>query len=215
MSKVKVICVAFAAVLVLGAVTASGASAAMWFVGGALLPMESKVALANTAAVDSPTVLNEPAESVKITCTGSTLDGEGPLIISLDKGFANTLRFLGCSELSPANCTVTTAIETVPILALVTTGTGEEDLVTFSPEAGKTFVPIEFKGATCAVAGEKSVNGSVTIGAPTGQLELTLQAIVGLGSKENNSLTLAGHPAFLEGGKALLKLASGATWSFH
>src|SRR6202035_4540213 len=106
-----------------------------------------------------------PSESVKVTCTGSTLDGSDPLIIGENKGLASALTFLGCSELTPANCSVTTTIKTEGINASVTTLGSKEDRVTFSPEVGKVFTDIEFKGGTCAVAGEKPVSGSVTIGA--------------------------------------------------
>jgi hypothetical protein len=211
MSKVKVIFVAFAAVLAVSAIAASGATAASWFVGGAALPAGSKVSLATAAVVDSPAVLNSPVETVKITCAG--LDGLDPLIFGSDQGSA-VLKFLTCSELTPANCSVEPTLETEPVLALVKTGTGEADRVIFTPEK-KTFIVVNFSGTICAIAGEKPVSGAVTVGAPTGQLELASQAIEGLGSTENNSLFLGGHPAFIEGGKALLKLATGAAWSFH
>ena len=100
-------------------------------------------------------------------------------------------------------------------MALVSTFTSPADRVIFLPKTGTEFVTLEFVGGSCAIAGEKPVKGSVTVGASTGQTENTLQPIEGLGSKENNSLTIGGHPTFLEGGKALLKLASGSKWSFH
>ena len=59
------------------------------------------------------------------------------------------------------------------------------------------------------------MNGSVRVNAPTGQTEEELQAIEGQGSFENNSLEVAGDKSYIEGGKALLKLASGSKWSFR
>jgi hypothetical protein len=68
---------------------------------------------------------------------------------------------------------------------------------------------------TCAFNGEEPVTGSLVAGAPTGQLSLLAQALTGLGSTEgNNSLQIASQKAYLDGGKALLTLASDSKWSF-
>jgi hypothetical protein len=67
------------------------------------------------------------------------------------------------------------------------------------------------------LAGERLLEGRVKLKLPTGQTEELTQAIEGLGSSEgNNSLELEGSKAFLEGGKALLRLeAVLSKFSFH
>jgi hypothetical protein len=217
MSKVKVAAMVLFAVFAMSAIAASSASAE-WLIGGTALT--GTAALATTALVDEKTKLLVPAvEDLTIECAGETLDGENPTLIAPDKGFATSLKFLGCSSVKPASgCAIEsqpTAIPTTAILALAALKTGEEDKVTFTPETGKVFAEIAFSTAnTCAFNGVEGVHGSVTVGAPTGTLELLNQAIVGLGSFENNSLEVASSKAYLVGGKALLRLASDSKWSF-
>jgi hypothetical protein len=218
MSKVKVTITVLFAVFALSAVAAASASAA-WFVGGTEL--KAPTGLSTTAAVDATTKLLVPAvEDLTIECSGTTLDGTTARIEPPDKGFAAKLTFLACKTIKPVStCQIEsepTSISTNPILALVARGAGEEDRVAFTPETGKVFAQIQFlESNTCAFNGLEGVKGSVTVGAPTGTLELLSQAIVGLGSVENNSLEVANSKAFLIGGKALLTLASDSKWSFH
>jgi hypothetical protein len=218
MSKIKVMLSVIVAVAALSSVVASGASAAAgWYVNGASL--KTTAALATTAAVDAAATLNEPAETFKVTCTGGSpalLDGVNPLITAGNTGDAESLKFLGCSEVTPANCSLeTTEVKTEPVSAVAATSGAKAVRVTFTPVESKLFVTLHVKGASCAVAGEKPVTGGVTFNAPTGQTESTLQVLEGLGSVENNQLLVAKHPAFIEGGSALLKLASNLGWSFH
>ena len=217
MSKVKLTIAALAAVIALSAVTAVSASAD-WFVNGAKLT--TSAALSTTAAVDQTTKLLVPSVGdLTIECSGTTLDGINPEIKNPDRGFAAALRFLTCNTVTPANCELSNPNETITtseILARAFLGAGEEDRVLFSPETKATFANIAFASTnTCAFTSTQAVKGAVTIGAPTGQLELAAQAIVGLGSVENNSLEIgSGNKAYLIGGKALLTLQSGSKWSF-
>jgi len=218
MSRIKIVVPILFAVFAVSAMAVSSASAE-WLVGGTKLV--GSAALATTALVDEPTKLLVPTiQDLTIECTGEVLDGENPRIEAPDKGFASSLKFLACNTTKPASgCAlevVNQPITTLPILALVVLGKGEEDRVTFTPETKSTFATFKFSESnTCAFNGEEAVKGSVTIGAPTGQLDLLTQAIVGLGSVENNSLEIGtANKAFLIGGKALLKLANDATWSF-
>jgi len=209
--------VTFVVVIAFSAVGVASASAD-WFVGGALL--KSSAALSTTAVVDAPTTLLVPALGLSVVCSGGTLDGTNPEIITGDTGKAKALTFLSCNTTKPEKgCALEVtnqAISTLPINARAFLGTGEEDRVLFSAQTKSLFTDIFFSGANeCAFNGEEPVKGSVIVGAPTGQLELLNQAIVGLGSVENNSLEIgAGNKAFLDGGKALLKLANDALWSF-
>lgn len=200
MSKTQAFIAAFAVVLALAGLTASVSSAAgSWYVEGTKLAAGSKEALATTAVVETAAVLNEAAESLKVTCTGGagkTLDGVAPFIEGTERGGAEALTFLGCSEVTPANCSVETTLSTEPIVTSLATATSPEDRVTVEPKTGKVLAVLNIEGAKCAVAGEKPISGSFTLAAPTGEIESALQPIDALGSVENNSLTVAGHRSF-------------------
>jgi hypothetical protein len=219
MSRVKVTMMALFAVVALSAI-AAGSASANWFVGGAEL--KTSAPLATTAKVDEFTKLLVPSLSdLTIECTGATLNGTAPEIVGPGAtGKAAALEFKSCATTKPATgCALNEANQTIATLGVNARAflkSGTEDGVLFSPQTKKTFAEIKFSEAnTCALAGLQPVKGAVTIGAPTGQTEETVQAIKGLGSVENNSLEIgAGNKAFLVGGSALLELASGSKWSF-
>jgi hypothetical protein len=216
LSKVKVMMLVVAAVAAFSALGAASASAE-WLVGGTVLT--GSAALTNQALVDATSTLLVPALGLSIVCGGHFLDGTDPLIIAPDKGFASALTFLGCNTTAPASgCALEEKeqpIATNPILARAFLGTGEEDRVLFSPETKGIFANIKFSEKnTCAFNGIEPVKGSLIAGAPTGRLNLATQPLVGLGSVENHSLEIGTQPAFLDGGRALLALVSGSTWSF-
>jgi len=214
MSKVKFIVTLLAAAMALSALAASTASAAgSWFVNGTKLPNGSKAALASTAIIDESAFLNAPSLGVRITCSSNTLDGSEPFIQGPNTGGAKSLTFLGCSEIAPSTCKIeTTEIPTEPVTATLETS-GGADRIRFVPQSGTVFATIIFKG-TCAESGEQPINGKLVAGSSDGQSEKTTHLLEGLGTTENNSLELFKSKAYLEGGKALLKLASGQTWSF-
>ena len=220
MLRLKVSLMALLAVIVLGAISVGSASAE-WFMKGVLL--SGTTPLATTAVVDENTKLLVPSLlDLTIECTGRTLDGEDPKIEDPDAGFASSLKFLSCNTIKPmTGCALESANQTVatlPILARAYLGVDEEDRILLSPEKDTTLAEINFDETnSCAFASIEPVKGSVIIGVPTGQLELLNQAIVSLGSTENNSLEIGrstGNKAYLVGGKALLKLANDLKWSF-
>jgi hypothetical protein len=217
MSKAKIVIAAFAAVLMLSAMVANLALAAgNWYVAGGKLPAGSKVSLASTAAVDAAMTLNDPAETIRITCTGGTgkaLDLGSAFIEGPESSDLGSLAFLGCSESSPAACSVEATIQTEELMTRITFADGSV-FEEFLPRQ-RSWFDLLIEGVVCAVAGEKPVTGSALLKLPTGATESTLQAIEGMGSVENNSLLVAGHHLFIEGGKALRKLASSLRWSFH
>jgi hypothetical protein len=189
------------AALALSAAAASSASAG-WFVGGSELPENSKSALSTKASVTSPILFNTPALSLKISCSGfkprgAVLDG-GPA----GNAEASGLDFESCSEVSPSTCKLSSStIETEPILALSTTETSSTKGLVLSvhPKSGKVIAGILFEGS-CAAAGEQPLAGSVSLNGPTLLEAQTEQAIEGMGTlEEAESLTLAGHPTFIEG----------------
>jgi hypothetical protein len=186
-------------------------------VKGTALTAGQTVALANTAAVDTSTVLSAPSLGLRLTCSGSTLDGKEAYIQGQASGGATSLTFLGCSEIAPSTCKIeesATEIKTEPVVASVEKGTAPFVKILFSPKTGKPFATIKFEGS-CAFAGEQPVNGRVVASSQDGQTEQTTHALEGLGTTENNSLELFKAKAYLIGGKALLKLLSGLPWSFR
>jgi hypothetical protein len=217
MSKVKLIVTMLVATMALSAVMASSALAAgEWFVNKAKLT--GTTALANTAAVDTSTVLNDPSLGIKVTCSGSLLEGKKPYIQAPNTGGAESLIFTGCSEIAPTTCKIQTKVETEPVVATLETSASpvaSAAIIRFVPKGGKVFATLDFTG-TCAESGEQPVDGAVAAGSQNGQVEQTTHPLEGLGTADgNNSLELFGGKAYLEGGKALLKLVSGQTWSFH
>jgi len=199
---------------------AAGSASASWFVGGTELKTSAK--LSTTAVVDEPTTLSVPALGLSVLCKGGVLDGVSPEIIAGETGKAASLKFLSCNTTVPATgCALEESNQAIPTLGInakasLKSGSGVEDRVLFSPQTKGTFAEIKFSEAnTCAFNSVEPVKGEVIVGAPTGQTESVGQAIVGLGSVENNSLEIGkGNKAFLNGGKALLTLASGSKWSF-
>ena len=207
------------AIVALSAMIASSASAAGWHVNGTELAQGSKLALTTAATVDEDATLSlfPKGVKVKIKCEGTTLDGESPEIIGTNQGMAKALTFTGCKTTEPTKCNLETeTVATNPIKVFVTKGSGEADVATFAPLSEETFTNIPFSAKnSCSLNEPEPISGSVRVKAPTGQTEEELQAIEGLGSVENNSLEIGGGKAYIEGGKALLKLTSGSKWSFR
>jgi hypothetical protein len=214
---------AIAALLMVAALSAviAGSATASWFINGVELGKGSKATLASTAKVDTTPVLRLPTIGVKIACKGTGLRGTKQEIIGANIGKVEGLTLEGCETTEPTTgCQLAgqpVSIKTNPLeetLALGSTKTAT-DKILIKAQTKKTIEVLRFNEAnTCALNGEEPVNGSLTENLPTGQDEEELQAIEGLGSTENNSLEVAGIKSYLEGGKTLLKLASGAYWSF-
>jgi hypothetical protein len=217
MSKVKIIIAALFAVLALTAVAAGSASAAGWHVNGTELTGTQSAALSTTAVNDNPAVLNVPALPLKITCKGS-LTGVSPVITAPNSGSATSLTFHECSVVEPTTCALSAPeIKTEAVTATVSTATGTADHILFKATSASKFTEFELTGSSCSISGKKAVKGTVVLKAATGQTESATQALEGLGSLEQgtDSLTTANDASYIEGGKALLKLESGAKWSFH
>jgi len=220
MSRIKIVVMALFAVVALSAMIASSASAAGWHVNGTELGKNSKQALTTAAAVDTAATLSivTKSETIQIKCSGTTLNGTSPEIIGTNEGMAQALTFTGCATTKPATkCTLSkTTVATNPIKVFVTKGSGEADVATFDPLSEEPFADIPFSDTnTCAFDEPEPVSGPVRVNAPTGQTEEEVQVIEGLGSVENNSLEVAKDKAYIEGGNAGLKLASGSKWSFR
>lgn len=218
MTKVKLLLTTCIAVLALSSLGVASASAMSWFVGGAQLPTGSKAALVSKAVLEQPAVLNVPGLALKVSCTG--LSGEKAEIEGgTSKGKATALSFEGCSEVSPSTCKVSpSTIVTEPNIDWLThlsgvTPPGVKWLI-HREGTSNVLATVTFVGS-CSFAGEKPVSGTVGLLASHGSSEEVSQLLEGIGSLENPSLEIGGNKAFIEGGKALLKLVSGSKWSFR
>jgi hypothetical protein len=214
--KIKTIIMTLGVVMAFSALSAASASAE-WLVGGTVLT--GSAALSAKALVDVASTLLLPALGLAVVCGGHFLDMTDPLMIAPDRVFASSLTFLGCNVTAPASgCALEEKEQPIPlnpILARAFLGVGEEDRLLFAPETKGIFANIKFSEInSCAFNGQEPVKGSFIAGLPTGRLNLVTQALVSLGSVENHSLEVGGQPAFIEGGRALMRLASESTWSF-
>jgi hypothetical protein len=218
MPRAKTIILALATTATLCATLASSAaSAAEWFIEGAKLPAGQSAAVASTASVDEATTFSVPSLKIKVSCAGPLLLREG-ILHNQGTYLLREHVWHTCAVTQPATgCSLTSSdISTTPLVGTVTASTSPQDRVTFAPQTKRTLAVLSFNEAnTCALNSEVPVTGSFTQNLPTGQTEKVTQAFTGLGSIENNSLEIAGSKVFIEGGLALVKLASGSKWSFH
>jgi hypothetical protein len=193
----------------------TASASAGWFVGGTQLTTSARLATAEVVD-EIPTVL-VPSLNLAVTCNGGTFDNASPEIIAGNSVKAQALTFLECKTITPPACELEgSTIGTVPIIAVASLGPGEEVRVKYLPQTKTTITSVEFKsGNECAFKGIQSVTGSITEGIPKGQLEAATETLVGLGSVENNSLQIGGNKVVIDGGRGLVKLASGSKWSFR
>jgi hypothetical protein len=190
---------------------AGTASAEGWVVQGTTLAKGATLALASTAKVDESTDIHVPSLGVLLTCTGGSskvLKEQKPFIQGEGQLGAEGLTFQGCSEIKPSSCTIQTEISTTAVVATFEEGLSPADRIRLAPKTGKALATIEFSG-TCAESGEQPLNNAVVLGASKLQEELAEQSFGGMDATENNSLELLKDRAYIEGGKTLLKLASG------
>ena len=191
------------------------ASNPAWHINASELAESETRALSSIATTDAGTILNTPALPLKLTCKGP-LSAATPLIAAPNLATAASLTFTECSVIEPTTCKLaSTEIKTTPVEATASTATGIADHLSFKTTS-KHFAEFILEGSSCSISGKKAATGTVVLKAPTGQAEKTAQAIEGLGSLEQgaDSLQVANDPAYLEGGKTLLKLETGEPWSF-
>ena len=171
------------AVVVLCAVATSSASASQWWLAGS--PLTGSTALAKTVKVEEGISLTMLGGSAKITCSSATLYEEGKESLAIvAPGTLNMGMVLGgCAESAPANCSVEKTIGTEPLVATATTGAFPEDKIALKAQDG-IFATLDFRGASCTLAGEKPFTGTFTLLLPTGQEELVEQALAGRAAKK-------------------------------
>lgn len=209
MHKFKLIVGCLTAMIALGAVSVSSASAAQWFVGGAALVGSSEISPTTKTVENS--VLSGGGETVE--CTGLTEPtGKKALITAPNAGSAEALLFTGCKS-TTAGCKISAeSITTNGVTTKTETVAGTETKTVFkttNPE--NIFAKIKFE-VGCPVAGNLNVKGEkLTTTDPNGATESAEQA---LNVNSTTELKLGANAATLKG-KSKLKLVSGANWSFH
>lgn len=222
-SRIGIVAVTLFAAVALSAIAVGSASADEWFVENAKLAAGKSAALATDAPVDQFAKLRiQPGSSseVQIECTGANLVGEEAYISSGTGGMAKSLVFQKCSVVKPTTkCALVGQPTTVATNALgVTTllaGPNTKVSINIHPLSGTEFTELKFTSTSSCVAEEAPVKGSVLILSSDGATEAVTHTIMAQGSLENNSLEVAGDKSIIEGGLALVKLASGSKWSFH
>jgi hypothetical protein len=218
MSRVKIIGAAFGALFMLSAVASTTASAESWFVNGTQLSSGSSAALSTTFAVDKPLVFNTPGLPLKFSCGGS-IGAVTPKITGEQAFEAASIAFRECSVIEPTTCklaapelkTEASTGEVHKVLRLF----GHEVFLWFSSNKTPKIAELELEGTSCSISGRKAIKGQFTTEGPTLENEEAVQAVLALGSIENNSLQLANDTTYIENGEFLLKLESGSKWSFH
>ncbi|HEY3759907.1 MAG TPA: hypothetical protein VGL37_09100 [Solirubrobacteraceae bacterium] len=225
-SGIGIVAVTLFAAAATSAIAVGSASADEWFIEGAKLTAGKSAALATSAPVDEFAkfrVNPGNAEEVQIECKGANLVGEEAYISSGTGGMAKSLTFEGCSVTkfpSGSTCALEGQPRNISTAALgittLLTGPNTKVSINFHSLTKRTFVEVNFGSSTClGGGGVKPVNGSVAFLSSSATTETVTHTLIGQGSVENNSLEAAGNKVIVEGGLALLKLASGLKWSFH
>jgi len=210
MSRAKLIVTACFAILAVGALMATTASAGEWDVGGTKLV--GSEAIQSPAKVLEHGSLTVHVAGVVVECVSGELGIEGGEIVAPNEVRAKSLDFKECS-VTKGECTLQEAL----IATLALHGFAELEgtlgtLVKVLPLPSKTFAVIHFLGAKCALLGFQPVTGTADLLAPSGKDPSVLQKV--------NAFTLPGglhvgsDEALLVGLSGDVQLASGKTWSF-
>jgi hypothetical protein len=190
-----------------------------WFVNGTKLTKGTTVALASTAKVDAATIISAPSLSLKISCSGYSLSG-AELIGGEEKGKLESAKYENCSEVTPSNCKLSsTTIATTPLTLILSLFSAPEQagphlLKLATAQKGSTIAELEFTGS-CTLVGEQHLSGMFKEALEGWGSEESTHVAEGLYTTENNSLELDGAKVYISAGRTLLKLSSGAKWSFH
>jgi hypothetical protein len=235
MSKAKFVSLSLVAVLSVGAMVASSASAVtfQWKVGGKILKAgEQKTFTISTDGNVSLLKLTVAGAAGEILSTKAKVKA-GAVLLGGQPGLNDeVVEFESVKVDRPANCevhspgaptgVVSTSQVTSEIVEAAPSGTGNgEPLILFKPASttNETFTSIEFLGASCLVKGTTGVVSGLLVALPLPQEKevtvgvLDYEAItkqyktVGGGAAKSAGLTFAGSAATFTG-LALIELAS-------
>ncbi|HSZ69172.1 MAG TPA: hypothetical protein VK756_02305 [Solirubrobacteraceae bacterium] len=194
--------------LLASAFTATAAVAAEWKIAGAAIPAAGEALIEPTAIVEEPEIVSAEL-NVRIKCKGLNL--KKAKIVPANTGSVESLALTGCTELEPAKCKTEAELASEPLVLTVALGAVPKDKLVIAPAAGKTLMAISFLGGECAIAGEKPLNGEMTVTLPEGQTELVKQEVVA--NTPAGELMLGGKSATLKG-KATVEVKGSKNWSY-
>jgi hypothetical protein len=162
MSRVKLLFLSVVAVLAMGAVAASEASATPhWVVAGTSLASGSSLSVLGLLSGGNASLrATIGAIPTDILCTAA--DATGAITGPNKDEAASGISFTGCTVSKPSGCSVTTPIETVALTSeLLASETGGIGLDTWTPKSGENFVEtLDISGGACSVEGDYKVHGT-------------------------------------------------------
>jgi len=229
MKRIKIFGLALVAVLALGAMAASGASAALeYLVGGVLLASGGLKLI--TASAEKPFILKGEALGIKTTVECKNLKLKtGAEIVGGDPGISHeTVIFEECVALAPAECVgKAVAVENTPVnneLTMVVKPAAQAGKIAtlFTPSSGTLFTKITFSGCLLNITAEVTGNAAALsepekIDALKGLLlfkegaEEITEVEKSTGAKTKVELKFDGNKATLEGA-TLVALVSDELW---
>ncbi len=211
MQNTKIVVVACAVALALGAAAADSASGATagWMVGGSLLSGSKQ--LAPTASVQSSLRLN--VAGITIECRTNTFKGNAAEIISPNVMKAHGIEFTECNG-TKGECSLgSETVTTVPVLIEVTLEGVLATIARLKPQTKTTIATASFIGEKCALLGVQNITGSVLVLSLTAQDERSTQQSTSITTEVSGELKVGASVASVTT-TATTSLASGQTWSF-
>jgi hypothetical protein len=160
MSRVRLLLfLSVMAVLVVGAVAASEASAAApnWVINGTAFTGSETVLglLSNGNASLESTIFTVPMD---ILCTAA--DATGTILGGNKDAFPNGITFTGCSISTPSGCTPTNPIALEPVTSTLLSNE-TVGLDTWTPTSGTEFTRFTLSGSACSIEGVYKVTGQL------------------------------------------------------
>ena len=153
--------------IVAGALFASSAwtTTPIWIIEGSPLSSGAEQPLAKTTNVTETFTIKTTVAgaNIKVACTGMALPH------SLIKGESTRedlpFEMSGCAFSGPASCSMPSSFK-LQSLTSTLEGTAGAFKLKFVPKAGSTAMKIPITGASCAIAGEMEVTGSMSCNYP-------------------------------------------------
>jgi hypothetical protein len=211
-----VTCVAMLAAVVASSASAAAVTGGQWYVKNVTLPVGTSKAVKCHIATGGTFVLTgEIGETTKtaveikatgIDCLNATISNSTTSGVTVGTD-AGELQFTGVTVVKPANCSVEGGtITTKPLKSELYSESTETNTVydKFEPvTVGGNFATIPITGASCSVAGNRVVKGSV-FGRATNKkgvmaLEQPLNFSSAIDTAAGSALTFAANPAHLTG----------------
>lgn len=228
-SRIERTTVVLVVVMAFNMAVVGSSSADEWFIEGEKIGALHSAALATAAPMDEGLTLIIEAggkETVEIKCNGANLVGREAYLSGAEGGMAKSLTLEKCKTTTETGCELEAEGATKNLRNITTSALGFTALlggpntkvdINIHPLTKTLFttIPLTEESVCLGGGGLKPVVGSVVMLSSDGATEAVTHTIMAQGVTLNNSLEVAGDRAYLEGGLALIKLASGSRWSFQ